>query len=341
MQRVKTILKLAFCWGVYHSGILHVFIRRVFLKRKNFPAVIINYHSFVTSLNGVMEIDSTVAHRIDDFKKEISFLKRYFDVVSLDQIVDRLKTGKLFERPAVAITVDDGVRDNFDILFPVLKERGVPVTIFLTTGVIGTNQKIWVDRLSALIASTKQETLTVGGLFEDKCFSFRTIEERRRAYELIVQRLKDVDMAQRDIYLKKIEEALGHAENGQRLMLNWDEVRLMQKNEIYFGAHTVNHPILTHMPLEDAKKEIADSKQRVERELGIPVKHFAYPNGRPQDFNEALRRFCQDIGFDSVCTCNYGNNSQTSDIWGLKRIGSEVPISLFALNVLRSFLVRS
>ncbi len=95
------------------------------------------------------------------------------------------------------------------------------------------------------------------------------------------------------------------------------------------------------MPLEDAKREIADSKRKIEQELGVSVRHFAYPNGRLQDFNEVLRRFCQKIGFDSVCTCNYGNNSQTSDIWGLKRIGSEVPISLFAVNVVRSFLTQT
>ena len=105
-----------------------------------------------------------------------------------------------------------------------------------------------------------------------------------------------------------------------------------------FGAHTVTHPILTNMPLADAKKEIADSKKKIEQELGISVRHFAYTNGRPEDFNENLRLYCKEIGFDSVCTCDYGNNKDADERWTLKRIGSEIPISLYAVNVLRAFL---
>ncbi len=331
-------IKLLMCQFLYYTGLLHLMLWCFSKIRRNHSAVIINYHSFVVDANQAMETTPTVTHRISNFREELKFLKKHFDVVPLDAVVDKLKEKKVFQNPAVAITVDDGLKNNFDTLFPVLKDAGVPVTIFLATGMIGTDRRIWVDRLAEVILSTKAPVLALNGIFENEIFTFHGIEQRRSTYSKILNRLKDVDMQQRDVYLKQIERELGAPEAQDRVMLNWDEVRVMEKNNIYFGAHTVTHPILTNMPLEAAKKEIVDSKKKIEQELGIQVKHFAYPNGRPKDFNKELKQFCEEIGFESVCTCDYGNNIEAADVFALKRIGSEVPISLFAVNVFRAFL---
>jgi hypothetical protein len=92
------------------------------------------------------------------------------------------------------------------------------------------------------------------------------------------------------------------------------------------------------MPEDEAKREISESKRIIEENLGVPVRHFAYPNGRPQDFNGKLRSFCKEIGFESISTCDFGNNKTAEDVWALKRVGSYVPLSLFAVNLVRSFL---
>ena len=337
---IKKIVKKALFSLIYYSGLLHLYLVLMFKKRKHFPAVIINYHRFVKSTDGVIDNEPTVTHCIDDFKKEMCFIKRYFDLVSLDKIVETLKTGRKFKKPTVAVTIDDGYKDNFELLFPILKEFDIPVTIFLTTSLIGTNKGIWVDRLAEIILNTKQEVFNANGLFKEQKFTLTSLKQKRYAYRSILGKLKDLNISDRDRYLTQIEEQLGMQHNEKRVMLNWSEIRIMQQNNIHFGAHTCTHPILTNMPLEDAKKEIFESKRIIEEKLGLAVKHFAYPNGRPKDFNEELRQFCKEVGFESISTCDFGNNERTDDVWALRRIGSYVPISVFAVYFVRSFLYR-
>lgn len=333
---MKSKIKNLICRILYHSGLVHLYLKFVLSRGKNFPVVIVNYHSFVKNFDNVMETHPTVTHQIDEFDKEINFLKRYFDIISLDQITEALHEGKGFKRPSVAVTVDDGYKDNYDLLYPVIKKHQIPITIFLSTSVIGTHERLWFSHLSEVLLNTTKKNLSLNGVF-NRTFPLKTIEEKRTAYNTIVQKLKTVETQKRDDYLHLIDERLGMPRNTQRLMMTWDEIREMHKNGVTFGAHTDTHPILSMVPIEIGIQEITDSRCKIEQELQTRVRHFAFPNGRPQDFTEELRSFCRNSGLDTVSSCEYGNNKHATDVWNLKRIGSEVPISLFALNLIKAF----
>ncbi len=337
MQGMKSFIKLCVCYVLFYSGAMHLYIKGVLLKRNRFPALIINYHSFVKSLENVMETHPTVTHLIDDFEKEVIFLKKYFDIVSLSEVVDTLKEEKVFLKPTIVITVDDGFKDNFDLLFPVLEKHNISVTIFLSTGVINTNKRLWVNRLDQMIGQAKGGELNLNNLFNNQRFTLQSVDEKREAYKQIVGALKDVKIEQRDESLKDIEKQLGSPNENKPLMLSWDEIKLMNESLVEFGAHTVNHPILTSVSLSEAQQEIFDSKLEIEKHLKKEVKHFAFPNGRPQDFSEELRDYCKEIGFQSVSSCDFGVNIKKVDNFNLKRVGSEVPMSLYAFNVVRVF----
>ncbi len=321
----------------YYLGILHLYMRYVFLRRESFPAVIIIYHRFVDRTKDAIDPDPELEHHIKNFRKELKFLKRYFDVVPFDVVVNTLKSDGRFKRPTVAITIDDGRRDNFDILFPVLKEEKIPALIFLTAGLIGTNKKIWVDYLADLFFYTEQKNFRTDDLLGERDYIIDSISAKRIAYNDVLNQLKDMNIEERDAALQFIEKQLGEIKDNEPVMLSWEQVLMMHENNISFGAHSYTHPILTKMPLEDAKNEIRDSKKIIEHKLGVPVRHFAYPNGQPQDFNEDLREYCKEIGFESISTCDVGGNREAADVWALKRIGTFVPLSLFAFHLIRAF----
>lgn len=338
MVKLKLLLKSIICSVLYHTGLLHLYMKWNFLKRGNYPAVIINYHRFVENFDNIIEVHPSATHSIEDFKKEIRFLSKYFDIRSLDDVVNDLKKGSEFRRPTIALTVDDGYKDNFDLMFPVLQERKVPATIFLSTAVIGTDQMNWYDRFASILMNTPSQELQMNGMMEGKLLKLESMNHKRIAYNRIVEYLKNIDIEKRNQCLVEIETQLGPPKINDPLMLNWDEVRTMSQSNISFGAHTHTHPILTKMPLENAKQDIARSKEIIEKELGGSTKHFAYPNGRKIDFNEELQEYCREIGFSSVSSFEYGHNQSTKDRWNLKRIGSESPVSLFAVNVVRAFI---
>ena len=113
----------------------------------------------------------------------------------------------------------------------------------------------------------------------------------------------------------------------------------MAQNDITIGAHSHTHPILSRMPPQEAKEDIFISKKVIEENLGIKVKHFAFPNGREEDFTEELRDYCRKIGFESVASVVYGvNNGHNGNVMSLKRIGARSPVWMMAGELLRGMI---
>ena len=339
MNIIKKIFKIPICQILYTSGLLHCYLKYFYMRRKNFPVVIVYYHSFTRDPADQLDTRPALIHRMEDFVHSLDFIKRYFQVASLDQVVETLKQGQTFPRPTVVLTVDDGYENNYDILFPMLKKEALPATIFLTTDLIGTNRRIWSDTLAEVIRETDRPEIHLSGLFPIENFSLRTPAQKRESYIRISERLKDLPSKERESYLRYVEQQLDTATGEkQPVMLNWDQVREMHAAGITFGAHTATHPILTRLSVEEARDEIARSKQTIEQQLGEPTRHFAVPNGRREDFNRVLEEDCRKMGFESISTTQFGCNENPRDRWGLKRIGYDLPLSLFAINLTRAFL---
>ena len=73
-----------------------------------------------------------------NFERQMAYLKnKGYDVISLDELVEGIKAGRSFKHNTVAITIDDGYKDNFLYAYPVLKKYSFPATIFLIANHVG------------------------------------------------------------------------------------------------------------------------------------------------------------------------------------------------------------
>jgi peptidoglycan/xylan/chitin deacetylase (PgdA/CDA1 family) len=229
------------------------------------------------------------------FQKQIEYFSRNFELISLDELVRCIRQKKSLPKKAVAITFDDGYRDNYLHAYPIIKKYNIPTTIFLTTGHIGTNKLFWWDKVSYIVKHTRVNKLNLGKFGNYLVSSDR---EKSLTNNEITEKLKKVSEDQKQFLLEKLIIASNvlniPPEVGEDLILSWDDVKEMMNGGIDFGAHSVNHPILTNMPLEQAKWEIAQSVKSIEEKLGKKVNGFSYPNG---DYNSAISKFIQDRGF--------------------------------------------
>jgi peptidoglycan/xylan/chitin deacetylase (PgdA/CDA1 family) len=105
--------------------------------------------------------------------------------------------------------------------------------------------------------------------------------------------------------------------------LNWGEVRELHQHGISFGSHTVTHPQLHDCDAASVKKEIWESKQTIEQNLGSAIQSFAYPYAFPEadaDFKRRLRDELSQAGYENgVCT-TIGRPGKSSDPFFLKRL---------------------
>jgi peptidoglycan/xylan/chitin deacetylase (PgdA/CDA1 family) len=90
-----------------------------------------------------------------------------------------------------------------------------------------------------------------------------------------------------------------------RKLLGYDSMRRMDGKTFRFQAHSCTHPMLPRIPAEQARREIADSKRRLEDELGREVPAFSYPHGEYSPREEAMVR---EAGYLCAVTDDRGVN---------------------------------
>lgn len=249
---------------------------------------------------------------VEAFEKHLEMLAGVFRLITIEQLVGELESGEV-QPYAICLTFDDGYRDNFEYAFPLLQKYGVPATIFLTTGFIGTDKQLWHDQVLFAVqnAGTDRLNFDAANLMNIDLGNF---ESRRQIAFKILAWLKQFTPEIRDRHIRQLCEICRvAAANQQRMMLNWDEVRLMQKRGIAFGAHTKTHPILSTLGDEQMEDEIAGSKAAIEEALDAPVSAFAYPNGKSGDFNERAKQLLKQAGFRCAMTTNAGVNTSERD----------------------------
>lgn len=99
-------------------------------------------------------------------------------------------------------------------------------------------------------------------------------------------------------------------------LLSWSELGQMATAGFEIGAHSVTHRPLIELTQPEAEREIVESKERIEQQLGRPVKTFAYP------FGMFARAHCEVVRswFRGACTVELGKASRANDRHQLPRL---------------------
>jgi peptidoglycan/xylan/chitin deacetylase (PgdA/CDA1 family) len=238
------------------------------------------------------------------FAAQMEYIRRCFDVISLADLRAWLHDGVPLPPYPALITFDDGYRDNLDQALPILRAKGLPAVLFLATDFVQRGAPFYWDVAAYCFRHTTllQAELPVLGLcsWHDEAQRLDTLERWLAA----AKRIPDRDRSAASTELPRVL-AVSVPDNAFiGLPLSWDQIRTLQREGITIGAHTQTHAILTRISLADAAKEIKNSKKLIEAETGVAVNAFAYPNGGPEDFNDAhqplLRKLGIELGFTLI-----------------------------------------
>lgn len=269
-----------------------------------------------------------------DFERQVLYLQRHYRVMPLSQLGHAIREGREVPRNAAAITFDDGYRDNYLHAYPILKRHGVPATIFLATSHIDQGQPFWWDRVSYAVLTTSARKLESDRL---GAYDLGTEAGRWQAVADMDVRLKQMRDREKNEAIEDLVRHLGAdvpAATARDMILNWDDVREMAANGITFGSHTVHHPTLIGLPLEQARQEIVDSRRRIEEQAGQPCDTFAYPDGREGNVSAAIKAILAESGY--VCAVYALPNRLVgpgADPYGLARVSPKWDFTTFRLGV--------
>ena len=250
---------------LYRSGLLHLWIRWKFGNR----ALVVMYHRVLDSGTDLSQSGTVV--QTNTFEKQLLQLRGMFSMVPLSDAIHHEGGGF-----RCAITFDDGWADNHRFAFPVLKRLGLPATLFITTGYIGTQRLFWPECLAYILQRHDEQV------------------------DALIESLKNVPEQTREDFLD--QQARLHNRPllpSETRMLSWDQVRDLKKQGFDIGSHTVNHVLLNHATPELVEKELGESRDQITTQLWEPPQSFAYPNG---NWNPVLAESVRKAGYSYAVT---------------------------------------
>lgn len=282
--------------------------RRLLLRRGVYDGVVIlSFHKVVELpyFRQQMTISLSV------FKGLLDYLQKTTDIISLEEILVTQNVATRSKRLKVVLTFDDGYYDNYTLAFPELKKRGIPATIFLPSGYIGTSKLLWWDMVDIIISSydildmsaKNNLNAVLAGLLNEKMGDSHVYNDELK--NKVVNAIKKLKQAERERIEKTFYNIYSEIEDYQKkkIMLDWSDVIEMSNYGIKYGGHTVSHPNMDEMSNEQVLSEIESNKLAIEEKLNVKISTFAYPSGR---FNKEHYSLLEKAGYKISCTTEMG-----------------------------------
>lgn len=270
--------------------------------------VVLNYHRVrPDDPDFTAPFDETVYGPTESqFDAQIAWLKRHVLVLSEAEVIECIRSGRGPGELAVVVTTDDGYRDNYTRVLPILDAHRVPAIFFIPSGMIDARRLGWWDQLAYLVKRTHKGTLTYEGTTVD------LVDGRREALDVLrrrlIERMPDgCDAALAELARICEVEPPNAADQAAELM-TWEQIREVGARGVAIGSHAHSHTILSRLDAERQRDELTLSRALIAERTGINVRSIAYPTGGRDHFTAATQRIAKDVGYEAGFSFYSGYN---------------------------------
>ncbi len=276
------------------------------------PVTILCYHTLRPQAE---TLDAWVALGVDDFRAQISMLRKHYDIVSLDAARAPATGG----RRRAALTFDDGEIGLYSHLLPLIRAENLPVTIYVATAQIETGKAYWFDRVMNALQEDTPRQITLAGHG-----SWQIGPERGKArwaqINLVLEALKQAPTQDRDTLADAVVAQVTDSAAGFTPLQPMTLAQLQGLAAhpcVTIGAHSHGHELLDQLSLDQARDSAVRSRKLLQDWTGQPVDHFAYPNG---NHTAALGAMLKTCGFQTATILDDRLAHDDADAMALPRI---------------------
>ena len=230
------------------------------------------------------------------------FVKHYTPG-TLGEMATRFALGDRPRKPLLAITFDDGQRDNHRHARPVLAAHAVHASFFVVAQATENNETLWHDRVAyALSALLTQDRERASELLQRLGVDPHTSDPPNAA----VAYAKHMTPGERETFVAELEASVGGpARPSWDGMMNWSELQELHNEGHEIGSHSRTHAILPLVSDAQLFDEIAGSRVQLRERLGFEIESFCYPNG---DCDDRVAAAVERAGYRHAVTTRYGIN---------------------------------
>ena len=284
--------------------------------------IVLMYHRILGADRGLHGLP------VESFAAQMRWVREHCEPIWPEELKDRA-SGRRAARAPVLVTFDDGLRDYYDLAYPILKDLRIPALMFLPTSFLDQGGgMLWTDQVQWAALSTPHDRVRLPWTGpNDAPIPLPDSAARAALSDAARTHLKTLPDGERRAAVDALLRELGAPSVQDRQMLTWDEARAMTEFTRY-GGHSHTHPIMSRLDHAALISEVQTCRERIAAELGSPPTTFAYPNGRPADYNDETKAVLRENGFTMAFSTSEGIARPDSDWMAIKRLpgyGDNIP----------------
>lgn len=284
---------------------------------------ILLYHGVTRSKSRGVENYSKKHISQNDFFKQMKYIKKKYNLLSIDDVVEIKKKNKKYPAGAVVVSFDDGFKNNFSTAAPILLDLKIPAVFYITSGVVNTTMMFWVDSIEDCINLTTNPGIKI---YLDKICELSISNPRRKI--LAIERIKSFGKKNGNSINRIIADlidstgvvpSIEHAKNYEKI--TWKDLAELNSNKLFtIGGHSLYHDILADLNAAELDNNLELSIKLLENNLNRTIKHYSYPEGQDGHYNHYVIKALKRKGIICCPTAKFGLNSLKTDLFDLKRI---------------------
>ena len=234
----------------------------------------------------------------------LALFEMHYTPGTLGEMATRFTLGDRPEKPLLAVTFDDGQRDNYLHARPVLNAHAIHASFFVVAQATEHNETLWHDRVAyALTALLAQDRSRAGALLASQGIDPSSDDPANAA----VAHAKRMTPEQRESFVQALEASVGGAARPSwDGMMSWQELRTLHDEGHEIGSHSRTHAILPLVTDAQLVDEVVGSRNELRARLGFEIESFCYPNG---DCDDRVALAVERAGYRHAVTTRYGINA--------------------------------
>jgi peptidoglycan/xylan/chitin deacetylase (PgdA/CDA1 family) len=241
----------------------------------------------------------------------LRFLSRNFEITRLEKLLNASPDGASRRFMRIALTFDDGLRNQRTVAYPILSDLQLPATFYVCPGLIGQTVTTWTwemwCRIPWLTKTARREFFGASQDLLDLESALKTMKHMPLAKRTSLEN---------EIRSRTSDFAFTQAERSRYELMDWNELAELDPALISIGSHSLTHPDLPQVEPQVLADELSRSRTLLESRLGRPVPDFAYPDG---NYNDVVVR-ATTLVYRSAVTTICGGVTPEDSPYCLKRI---------------------
>lgn len=235
----------------------------------------------------------------DKFLKQLAYFEKNFKFGGINYLLDSINSKQNSKLEKIVLTFDDGLKDHFKHVFPILKEKNIQGLFFPPAKPIIENKVLDVHKIQFILAVVKDKSLLVKEIME-KINEYRkeadiddtqslwkklaTSSRFDSAETMFVKRILQRELPndiKTNITKELFQKYVCNNENdfSKQLYLSFDEIKEMRENGMYFSSHSYSHEWLSFLSSEKLEDEIKKSREFAEKINPKGEQIMCYPYG--------------------------------------------------------------